>query len=263
MSNNTNPLKYQTLFSARSAFVEWTIWFFILLPTLGSMSGSLIFGGTFLGVTTENITYSIIIIFASVTIFKSLLDSIYLSKETRLASKQVAELAHYNDIQKFIESSESSVFTNHINSLFIIFRENDELSQDTLITILHDKLLARNRVSELFSSILITLGLIGTIMGLIIMVTELRSSLADFDPENASGFISTLMVEGGALAGLDTAFYTTLMGAILGGVMLRILTNTVESNITRYVSHVAELTEVHVLPAMRTQAAQLRKSGFY
>lgn len=260
---DSNPLKYQTLFSARSAVREWVFWFIILTSMLGLLLFSLYLKGRIFGVTTENITYAIIGGFAILTISKSFLDSIYLSNETRLASKQVAELAVYNDIEKFLETSEKSIFTNHINSLFLVFQENDELSQDTLVSILHEKLLARNRVSELFSSMLITLGLIGTILGLIIMVGQLKIALGSYDPDEPAAFIASIMGDGGALSGLDTAFYTTLLGAILGGVLLRILTNSVESNITRYVSHIAELTEIHVLPAMRTQAAQLKKGGFY
>ena len=36
-----------------------------------------------------------------------------------------------------------------------------------------------------------------------------------------------------------TAFYTTLMGAILGGVCLRLLSNLVDANTEHIVSHIA------------------------
>jgi hypothetical protein len=95
------------------------------------------------------------------------------------------------------------------------------------------------------------------------MMERLRVSVSGFDPQGEASLISTLMQSGGALSGLDTAFYTTLLGAIFGGVMLRVLTNVVEANITKYAAHVAELTEVNVLPSMRRMARQLEKSGFY
>ena len=54
-----------------------------------------------------------------------------------------------------------------------------------------------------------------------------------------------------ALEGMGLAFYTTLMGAILGGVCLRLLSNLVDSNIDHVVSHIAELTEIYILPILR------------
>jgi len=65
--------------------------------------------------------------------------------------------------------------------------------------------------------------------------------------------------EKGPLGGLGVAFNTTLLGSILGGVILRVLTNVVNANITRYVAHIAELTEVYVLPYMRKQAKALHR----
>jgi flagellar motor component MotA len=175
----------------------------------------------------------------------------------------VSELVELNDIEAFLRGSSRSVFRTHIESLFTIFREDHDIRQDALVELLHDRLLARNRLSELFSSILITLGLIGTIVGLIIMVGEMRKALQGFDPNGDVNIVGELMAEGGALAGLDTAFYTTLLGAVLGGVLLRVLTSVVESNITRYTAHIAELTEVNVLPAMRSTARGLLESGYY
>ncbi len=260
---SSTPLEYQTHFSARSSLREWLFWFTILLLSMGMLTVSLFTGNTILGLHSDVIAYTIIGILASLTLFRSFGDALFLSRETLTASQQVAELVELDDIEQFLKKTPDSLFRSHINSLFTIFQENHEISQETLIGILNDKLHAKNRVSELFSSILITMGLIGTIMGLIVMVGKLRLSLGDFDPENTTLFISSLMVEGGALSGLDTAFYTTLLGAILGGVVLRILTNVIEANITKYVTHIAELTEVHVLPSMRSHALQLYEVGFY
>ena len=55
----------------------------------------------------------------------------------------------------------------------------------------------------------------------------------------------------GPLRGLGTAFYTTLLGAVLGGVVLRVLTNIVDASVMEYTAHIAELTEVYVLPYLR------------
>lgn len=109
--------------------------------------------------------------------------------------------------------------------------------------------MARNRLTELFSSILVTLGLIGTIIGLVLMMDGLQAAMAGGAGEE---LISKLMDKDvGPLRGLGTAFYTTLMGSISGGIVLRVLTNVVDTNIMRYTAHIAELTEVFVLPHLR------------
>lgn len=246
-----------------SAQTEWVIWF----ASLGTVSAVVLVAlftksGLF-GLSVEDIFYVIIAIVAVATFYRSFSDAVFLSRETKLASSQVRDLVELDDIAEFLKRSKKSIFRSHIESLFVIFKEDVEISQDSLIELLHDRLLARNRIAELFASILITLGLIGTIVGLIIMMERLRVSVAGFDPQGEGSLISTLMQPGGALSGLDTAFYTTLLGAIFGGVMLRVLTNVVEANITKYAAHIAELTEVNVLPSMRSMARDLEKSGYY
>jgi hypothetical protein len=120
-------------------------------------------------------------------------------------------------------------------------------------------LIARNKVVELFSSILITLGLIGTIVGLIMSVGGLSQTLESSSSGSDDIFAGMLKT----VKGLEAAFYTTLLGALSGGVILRILTNVVDSAILRYMAHLAELTEVNVLPPLRRMAIQLERSGYY
>lgn len=254
---------YESHFSGRSAFGEWFFWLILLSAVSFCLIGSLLLPEGLFGFSNQFFAYAVIFLMGIVTLVKSGRDALFLSRETRIASRQVRELVKLDDIQQFIETSTESLFRSHIGALFSIFQAHHDISQDNLISFLNDKLSARNRVAELFSSILITLGLIGTIMGLILMVTDLRTALSNFDPSATDTFISTLTVDGGALAGLDTAFYTTLLGAIFGGVVLRILTSVVDANITKYVVHVAELTEIYVLPSMRSIAKDLDKAGFY
>lgn len=71
---------------------------------------------------------------------------------------------------------------------------------------------------EVIGNLLITLGLIGTVMGLTLTLTGLTSSL------EALGHDQELLLAGlrKAMSGMGTAFYTTLLGAVLGGVLLRV-----------------------------------------
>ncbi|MFQ8433122.1 MotA/TolQ/ExbB proton channel family protein [Amaricoccus sp. W119] len=247
----------------KSGLSEWRRWCFVLAIAAGVVVVPVLGGPALSSVPIDLVFYVLIVGVAAITIGRSYSDARYLQHETDLATKQVLDLVELDDISSFLEASERSQFRSHIEALYTIFQQDTEISQDNLIELLRERLEARNRLSELFSSILITLGLIGTIAGLIIMVSKLRSSMGDFDPSSGDELIKELMQDGGALSGLDTAFYTTLLGAVLGGVMLRVLTNVVGSNIVRYTAYIAELTEIYVLPSLRNMARQLDENGYY
>ncbi len=80
---------------------------------------------------------------------------------------------------------------------------------------------------EIMGNILITLGLIGTVMGLTLTLTGLTSSL------EALGHDQELLLEGlrKAMGGMGTAFYTTLLGAVLGGVLLRVFAQITDNGV--------------------------------
>ena len=120
--------------------------------------------------------------------------------------------------------------------------------------ILHSRLLSKNQFVDLFAGVLITIGLIGTIVGLIYMMESLTRVLGTFG--GAPNLLQELTKQSGPLDGLGIAFLTTLIGAAFGGVVLRILTSINDASVTRYVAHISELTEVHVLPYLRRLADQ-------
>lgn len=201
--------------------------------------------------------------FFLVTLGRSFLDVCFLDRETRIASEQVRQLVEINDVGKFLESAQPSLFKGHIQSLYTIFRSDPEIEQDHLIEITHARLMARNKVVELFSSILVTLGLVGTIAGLINSTSGLGQALTSMfgDGQKSEDLLGPAMIK--TFSGLSTAFNTTLLGAITGGVTLRLLNNVVDAAIMQYVAHLAELTEVNVLPALRRMAAKLKAQGYY
>jgi hypothetical protein len=83
--------------------------------------------------------------------------------------------------------------------------------------ILYDKMMKRYfSVISSLSSILITLGLIGTVFGLIVSMGGLKELVLS-SGDNA-GILSTMT---NVLSGVDIAFYTTLFGSFLGGILLR------------------------------------------
>lgn len=265
--NHKTADSYASQFEVISGLSEWRNWCYVL-----SAITVFIFFGIFSSVkfSVENLgglpaisLYVVILLLAAGTLVKSYKDAAFLDRETRLASEQVNLLSELDDIPEFLEKADTSVFKSHIASLYTIFLSHAEISQENLIETLHSRLQARNQVAQLFASILTTLGLIGTIVGLILMMSDLKITLSQFDPETGENVIQLVMGEGGALSGLDAAFYTTLLGAVFGGVVLRILTSVVDANISKYTAHLCELTEVNVLPAMRNIASRLSEKGYY
>jgi len=88
-------------------------------------------------------------------------------------------------------------------------------------TLLLTSFAPHNRLSDfvqLMGNLLITIGLVGTVLGMTLTMSGLNSALS------AVGQDQRLVLEGveHAMAGMGVAFYTTLLGSILGGVLLRV-----------------------------------------
>lgn len=197
-------------------------------------------------------------------VVKNFFDIRFINKQARLTSKQIDTLRQTNNIYVFLQNSEPSLFRDHIDNLHEIFRRDCNISQDNLVTLLQSRLLAKTRLVEFCSSILVTLGLVGTIIGLIQSAGGLGEVFKAMSAEDGS------IMDGvdAALGGMGVAFYTTLMGAVLGGVCLRLLSNLVDANTEHIVSHIAELTEIYILPILRRAGrineehqAKLREKG--
>lgn len=237
-------------------FTHWLRWFFLLtIISVAFLYASIIpkdpvHAQTLVG----NGMYVIIAVVALLCLILSFMEARYISKEMKAADKQVKILEVVDDFDSFLHKAEPSIFKTHIENLYKISKMHNEINQDNLIEIIHSRMLSRNQTIELFSNILITLGLIGTIVGLVFMMNSLVLIMKSSNA--SSNLLADLAGQGGPFAGLGVAFYTTLLGAVLGGVLLRILTSVVDISISRYIAHIAELTEVYVLPHMRSFSMQ-------
>jgi len=236
-----------------SGLKRWMMWLVILMGISVVVTLAFLMSSQYQGL----INWAMYIVIASLgvgLIIKGFFDARFLQTQTDLASSQIRLLEQVDNFDDFLDRSRPSIFRTHIENLFTISKSHADVSQDNLIELLHTRLLAKNKVVELFASILITLGLIGTILGLILMMDSLTVVMSNASMDE--NLIKDLVGQNGPLSGLGVAFFTTLLGAILGGVVLRVLTSVVDSNIMEYTAHIAELTEVHVLPYMRKMAAQ-------
>ncbi|MEM1231366.1 MAG: MotA/TolQ/ExbB proton channel family protein [Pseudomonadota bacterium] len=239
-------------FAGPSGLRRWSFWLFVLLSLCIVLAAAYQLNSTY-PKSINLAMYAVIGLLGVGLIVKSFLDARFLQSQTALASQQVQILEVVDNFDDFLARAQPSLFRHHIQNLHTIAQSATEVSQDNLIELLHGRLAARNKIVELFASVLITLGLIGTILGLILMMGSLTEVMAG--SEINEQFMNRLIGDEGPLADLGVAFVTTLLGAALGGVILRVLTSIVDANIMEYVAHIAELTEVYVLPYLRSTAA--------
>jgi hypothetical protein len=104
------------------------------------------------------------------------------------------------------------------DALRTIAERNGRIDIESLIDV---EFSAQHRTSQfvgLLGNLMITLGLIGTVLGMTITMNGLHGALG------ALGINQNLLVDGlrTAMNGMGVAFYTTLMGSVLGGVLLRV-----------------------------------------
>ncbi len=107
------------------------------------------------------------------------------------------------------------------------------------------------RVVTLISAILVTLGLLGTILGLIDSVSGLNkliNSVLTSREELISGMRVTI-------SGMGTAFYTTLFGSLFGGVVLRVMVANLSASLTAICVRTVEFVELEVYPRHVQDAA--------
>lgn len=123
--------------------------------------------------------------------------------------------------------------TRAVDRFFHDLKTSLELSGEPDVeALLHTELSAYHRIShaiEVTGNLMITFGLIGTVLGLSITLAGLSTSL------EALGHDQLMLLEGlrKAMSGMGTAFYTTLLGAVMGGVLLRIFAQISDNGVDR------------------------------
>ncbi len=155
-------------------------------------------------------------------------------------------------IESITKGPPAGVLQQHIIDLSVIAQHDRSFSQDGLLTLMYSKMMARSRMVEVLGSTLVTLGLVGTIVGLISMTGGLSLTLDSLGSSDGSDDLLNGMRS--TMSGLGTAFNTTLVGAILGSVVLRILNNVYTSNVDRLVTYVATTVAVSIVPQLKQPA---------
>ena len=137
------------------------------------------------------------------------------------------------------------MMTEHIRNLILKARGDRErrIDQTLLMRSLADTLRGRLQVGWFISDSLFKLGLLGTIIGFILMLSPINA-IKTFDPLTMKAAMSTMS------SGMAVALYTTLAG-LVGGLLLKLEYYFLEQGATELHTITAETTEVYVIPALR------------
>lgn len=130
---------------------------------------------------------------------------------------------------------------NFFDSLTAILKNNGDLNFEALVDVEFAFYQRIAHALEVIGNLLITLGLIGTVVGLTMTLTGLTSSL------NALGHDQEQLLSGlrGAMGGMGTAFYTTLLGSVFGGVLLRVFAHIDQNGVESLEESLTRICLVH------------------
>jgi len=171
--------------------------------------------------------------------------------------KQLKKLTESRD-PTHIKGSMKSVFENSLK----LIDQGDEVDFSSMLSNYQNQYLNMVRSVSVVSGVLITTGLLGTVIGLIITVSGISNVL------NAVGQDYEMMIRGmnKTVEGMGSAFYTTFFGGLLGGVVLRLLSTENSRSASRLIADCEYLGACWIMPlsrrAGRSSSIDLEKELF-
>ncbi|HEC18749.1 MAG TPA: hypothetical protein ENI97_05340 [Gammaproteobacteria bacterium] len=173
----------------------------------------------------SRITWAIISLFA-LGVITSFVLTILLTFES-IKVDELEAIAKRDGWLGIEQANKKGCVAEFFRSLRTIVENNGELNIEALVDVEFSIYQRFAHALEIIGNLLITLGLIGTVAGLTLTLTGLTSSLDALGQDQAQ-LLAGLR---GAMSGMGTAFYTTLLGAVLGGVLLRIFAHIDENGV--------------------------------
>ena len=156
------------------------------------------------------------------------------------------------DSSQKIGSPNSSDIAAMFDAIMERFRCGEYVEVRNLVSAYAARLKGKVDNISVIAGMLITIGLLGTVVGLIITVSGLdqvlQSSSGDFDAMKA-GLSRTV-------SGMGTAFYTTFFGALLGGVVLKVLGAEMKKSALTLVAEALRFGELFVAPKFQKKSSE-------
>jgi hypothetical protein len=137
------------------------------------------------------------------------------------------ESVHVDRLQSIAKSSGWSgiehtpkrlVLARFFDALKTVIGSNSAVDIESLVDVEFAPYQRVAHALEVFGNLMITFGLIGTVVGLSLTLSGLTTSLQALG-EDQEQLLAGLQ---SAMEGMGTAFYATLLGAVFGGVLLRV-----------------------------------------
>lgn len=203
------------------------LWFIWASAAIGAYFGFYHNTGVweFLAQDKTRITW-VILVFFIFGIIASLALSFVIMRES-LVLRRIEQQIKEKGLIGYEMGSIKRAVSRYFLSLRLTMESNSKPDAEALLNVELAGYQRMSRSIEVAGNLLITLGLIGTVMGLTLTLTGLTSSL------DALGHDQEQLLAGlrKAMGGMGTAFYTTLLGAILGGVLLRVFAQITEQGV--------------------------------
>lgn len=141
------------------------------------------------------------------------------------------------------------VAADHFGKLVEAWRNlsSGEIRQEDMARTLRRRLMGRDGFVRTGCHLLITLGLIGTMVGLTSAMTGLEGILTSM--EGGSGGMMDSIRD--TLGGMGTAFNTTLAAAVLGGLLLKLLVHINDGLASETADIISDTAAIYILPHLR------------
>jgi hypothetical protein len=139
------------------------------------------------------------------------------------------------------------VMTDHIRNVIIKARNptGEPLDHSLLMHAMADQLRSRLQVGVFIVDALPKVGLVGTVIGFILMLSPIRS-IDSFDPLTLRAAMSDMS------SGMATALSVTLT-ALIGSIILKLQYYFLEIGTIELHSTIAETTDMYVVPALQAE----------
>jgi len=224
-----------------SPIMTWGIWSVLVLAVFLLVTWEYFVAG--FARDTSRITWLIMafFIYGFVASFRValLLQSEFKSLQ-RMRSDQGTDNAKASDL--------SSMFDSTLESI----RRGERIEVRNLISAYAATLKGKVDNIGVIASMLITIGLLGTVVGLIITVTGLEQVLQS----NSEDFTAMKAGLTQTVSGMGTAFYTTFFGALLGGVVLKVLGAEMKKSAQTLVAEALRFSEFFLRPKIQKNASE-------
>ena len=225
--------------------VQWFCWFALFVVVLGVYG----FENVFVAVAGDptGIVLGMVGFTVAILIF-SFINIIHISRQMYVVD--IVEKA-FQAGEPFPEEALSAKIGHHLRNLKMILDQvenpkSERVDQGRLIDVLGGELESRDRFVDLASGLLTSLGFVGTLVGMVAVVGGLEDMMTTItDGENGIAGMST------TIGGMRTVFFTTIVGALGGGVLLQLLHHIYMQGSDTLLRRIDELTEVRVIPYLR------------